>query len=182
MKFLIASDIHGSAYFCNLLIKAIKEEKADKVLLLGDALYHGPRNDLPEGHNPKGVIALLNGMAEEILCVRGNCEAEVDDMVLDFNVLADYAILYHGEKLFFQFLFYIINNLLPPFCCLDRVHLKHSTQSIPTLNCMLPLRITDNHCQAIYPLVYLSEIILVKMFLKVVIIVRWILKVSVEPV
>lgn len=101
MKLMIASDIHGSLKYCRELVEKYNEEKCDKLILLGDVLYHGPRNDLPEEYNPKGVIALLNGMAEEILCVRGNCEAEVDDMVLDFNVLADYAILYHGKRMFF---------------------------------------------------------------------------------
>ena len=93
MKILIASDIHGSLKYCKELVERYNEEKCDKLILLGDVLYHGPRNDLPEEYNPKGVIALLNGMADEILCVRGNCEAEVDDMVLSFPVLAEYAIL-----------------------------------------------------------------------------------------
>ncbi len=101
MKLMIASDIHGSLKYCRELVERYKEEKCEKLILLGDVLYHGPRNDLPEEYNPKGVIALLNGMSEEILCVRGNCEAEVDDMVLDFNVLADYAILYHGKRMIF---------------------------------------------------------------------------------
>ena len=101
MKLLIASDIHGSLKYCKELIERYNEEKCDKLILLGDVLYHGPRNDLPEEYNPKGVIALLNDMADEILCVRGNCEAEVDDMVLSFPVLAEYAILYHKERLFF---------------------------------------------------------------------------------
>lgn len=101
MKLLIASDIHGSLTFCERLVERYREEKCDKLILLGDILYHGPRNDLPEGYNPKGVIALLNGMSNEILTVRGNCEAEVDDMVLDFNVLAEYAILYHGNRMLF---------------------------------------------------------------------------------
>lgn len=93
MKWLIASDIHGSAYYCRELINAFEREKADRILLLGDILYHGPRNDLPKEYNPKEVISMLNPLKEKILCVRGNCEAEVDQMVLDFPVLADYAIL-----------------------------------------------------------------------------------------
>ena len=93
MKWLIASDIHGSAYFCEKLIEAYKRENADKILLLGDILYHGPRNDLPEGYAPKQVIAMLNELAQDILCVRGNCDAEVDQMVLDFPLMADYAII-----------------------------------------------------------------------------------------
>lgn len=101
MRVMIASDIHGSLKYCRELIERYKAEQCDKLLLLGDVLYHGPRNDLPDGYNPKGVIALLNGLADEILCVRGNCEAEVDDMVLDFNVLADYGWLYLGKRMVF---------------------------------------------------------------------------------
>ncbi len=101
MKILIASDIHGSLKYCRQLIERYKEEKCEKLVLLGDVLYHGPRNDLPEEYNPKGVIALLNEMADEILCVRGNCEAEVDDMVLSFPVLAEYAFFYNKGRMFF---------------------------------------------------------------------------------
>ena len=93
MKIMIASDIHGSAAYLEKLLEAYKQEKADRMLLLGDLLYHGPRNDLPEGYQPKRVIELLNGMKDDILCVRGNCEAEVDQMVLEFPVMADYALL-----------------------------------------------------------------------------------------
>ena len=82
MKWMIASDIHGSELYLRKLLEAYNREKADRLLLLGDLLYHGPRNDLPEGYQPKKVIELLNSMKEEILCVRGNCEAEVDQMVL----------------------------------------------------------------------------------------------------
>ena len=93
MKLLIASDIHGSAYYAKKVVESFEKEKADKLLLLGDILYHGPRNDLPFEHNPKEVIALLNPLSDKILCVRGNCEAEVDQMVLDFPCLADYIIV-----------------------------------------------------------------------------------------
>ena len=108
MKLLIASDIHGSAYYCEKLIQAFKDEEADKLLLLGDILYHGPRNDLPKDYDPRKVIAMLNNMASDILCVRGNCDTEVDQMVLDFPIMAEYCILYlenhmiyctHGHKL-----------------------------------------------------------------------------------
>lgn len=101
MKLMIASDIHGSLKYCRKLVECYKTEKCDKLLLLGDILYHGPRNDLPEEYNPKGVISLLNGIADEILAVRGNCEAEVDDMVLDFPVLAEYALFYNADRMFF---------------------------------------------------------------------------------
>lgn len=93
MKLLIASDIHGSAYYCRMLLEAFEKENADKMLLLGDILYHGPRNDLPKDYAPKEVIAMLNPIKEKILCVRGNCDTEVDQMVLSFPVLADYAVI-----------------------------------------------------------------------------------------
>ena len=88
-KLMIASDIHGSAYWCGRLLEAFSRENADRLLLLGDILYHGPRNDLPEGYAPKAVIAQLNPLADRLFCVRGNCDAEVDQMVLSFPVLAD---------------------------------------------------------------------------------------------
>lgn len=93
MKLMIASDIHGSAPCCRKMLEAYVREKADRLLLLGDILYHGPRNDLPEGYAPKEVIAMLNPVKKNLLCVRGNCDAEVDQMVLDFPVLADYCLL-----------------------------------------------------------------------------------------
>lgn len=93
MKLMIASDIHGSAYYCRKMIDAYKRENADKLLILGDILYHGPRNDLPKDYAPKEVIAMLNPLKNELLCVRGNCDTEVDQMVLDFPILADYCFL-----------------------------------------------------------------------------------------
>ena len=101
MKWFVASDIHGSAYYCEALLRAWEREKADRILLLGDLLYHGPRNDLPRDYAPKEVIAMLNERAKETLCVRGNCEAEVDQMVLTFPVLADYALLETAGHLVF---------------------------------------------------------------------------------
>ena len=101
MKLLIASDIHGSAYYCRALLDAWDREQPDRALLLGDLLYHGPRNDLPRDYAPKEVIALLNARRDAILCVRGNCDTEVDQMVLSFPILADYAWLYmDGVSLF----------------------------------------------------------------------------------
>ncbi len=91
MKYLIASDIHGSAYWCGRLMERVEAERPDKILILGDVLYHGPRNALPRDYDPKGVIAILNPLAPAIVAVRGNCEAEVDQMVLDFPCMADYA-------------------------------------------------------------------------------------------
>lgn len=93
MKLLIASDLHGDLASVEALIGKFNDERCERILLLGDILYHGPRNNLPETYNPKGVIELLNSYADKITSVRGNCDAEVDEMVLDFPVLADYALL-----------------------------------------------------------------------------------------
>lgn len=93
MRFMIASDIHGSAFYCRQMIDAYRREGAERLLLLGDILYHGPRNDLPREYAPKEVIALLNHIKQEILCVRGNCDTEVDQMVLEFPILSDYCLL-----------------------------------------------------------------------------------------
>lgn len=101
MKIMIASDIHGSAFYCEKLLDAFSRENADRLLLLGDILYHGPRNDLPEGYAPKKVIEMLNNIKEKLLCVRGNCDTEVDQMVLQFPILADYCIIQCGEKTVF---------------------------------------------------------------------------------
>ena len=101
MKWLIASDIHGSALYAERLMAAFERENAQRMLLLGDLLYHGPRNALPEGYDPPRVIALLNERKDRLLCVRGNCEAEVDQMVLRFPVLADYALLPLENRLIF---------------------------------------------------------------------------------
>lgn len=115
MKWMIASDIHGSEYFCRKMLDALHSEQAERLLLLGDILYHGPRNDLPKDYNPKGVIALLNAEKSSILCVRGNCDTEVDQMVLDFPILADYALLSVGSTLIFATHGHRYNeNALPP--------------------------------------------------------------------
>ena len=101
MKWMIASDLHGSAFYCKKMIKAFERERADRLLLLGDLLYHGPRNDLPEGYAPKEVIPLLNGLKPALLCVRGNCDAEVDQMVLEFPIMADYAVIPCGNRIIY---------------------------------------------------------------------------------
>ena len=100
-KFLIASDLHGSALYTKELLAAFAREGADRLVLLGDLLYHGPRNDLPDGYAPKEVIALLSPLADRILAVRGNCDTEVDQMVLPFPILADYAVVAAGEHLIY---------------------------------------------------------------------------------
>ena len=101
MKIMVASDIHGSACYCREMLAAFDEEQADRLLLLGDILYHGPRNDLPRDYAPKEVISMLNERKNRLLCVRGNCDTEVDQMVLEFPIMADYCILYLGNRMVF---------------------------------------------------------------------------------
>ena len=114
-RLMIASDLHGDATCVEKLLERYRESGAERLVLLGDILYHGPRNDLPSGYAPKRVIELLNGVKSELLCVRGNCDTEVDQMVLDFPILADYALIEadgvrifatHGHK-------YNLDNLPP---------------------------------------------------------------------
>jgi putative phosphoesterase len=102
MKLMIASDIHGSEYYCRILLQRLQEEQADRLILLGDILYHGPRNDLPRDYNPKSVIEMLNNISSRILCVRGNCDCDVDQMVLNFPIMAEYAIMYVDNRLVYM--------------------------------------------------------------------------------
>ena len=103
MKYLVVSDIHGSSESCNIFIDKFNQFKADKIIILGDILYHGPRNDLPDFYNPKKVISMLNPLADKIIAVKGNCDAEVDQMVLDFkiheNYVLDNILLTHGHHI-----------------------------------------------------------------------------------
>lgn len=98
MKLFIASDLHGSAYYTELMLNEFKKSCADRLVLLGDILYHGPRNDLPKDYAPKKVAPMLNESADKILAVRGNCEAEVDSLMLDFPVTPDYGLIYDGVQ------------------------------------------------------------------------------------
>lgn len=115
MKIFVASDIHGSAYYCQKMLDAYEREGADRMLLLGDILYHGPRNDLPKEYAPKEVITMLNERKDEIYAVRGNCEAEVDQMVLSFPVLAEYCLLPLKNKVIYATHGHVYNEeKLPP--------------------------------------------------------------------
>lgn len=114
MKWLIASDIHGSEFYCKEVLKAFDEERADRLLLLGDMLYHGPRNDLPKDYAPKKVTALLNERKQDILCVRGNCDADVDQFVLEFPILAEYAVLDLGKRMVYATHGHVYGELNPP--------------------------------------------------------------------
>ena len=101
MKLLIASDIHGSAFWCGKLMEVMEEFNPDHLILLGDLLYHGPRNDLPKDYAPKQVIPMLSKHADKIIAVRGNCEAEVDQMVLPFPCMADFSQLLTDGKVLY---------------------------------------------------------------------------------
>ena len=114
MTFVIASDIHGSAFWCEKLLQAFEKEQADKLLLLGDLLYNGPRNDFPTDYSPKKVFAMLNAIKEKIVCVRGNCDSEVDQMVLEFPILADYALLNADGVTLFATHGHLYNKETPP--------------------------------------------------------------------
>lgn len=115
MKLMIASDLHGSAHYCARLLEAFSREQADRLLFLGDILYHGPRNDLPEGYAPKEVVAMLNNIKQSVFCVRGNCDCDADQMNLQFPILADYCILPLGSRLIYATHGHNHNlNALPP--------------------------------------------------------------------
>ena len=149
MKLLIASDLHGSAYYTQMLLAREAQEAPEKLILLGDVLYHGPRNDLPRDYAPKQVIAQLSPLAEKILCVRGNCDCEVDQMVLPFPVLADYGWLYLDGRTVYLTHGHVINKVHPlafakgdillhghthiPACenCGDFMYLNPGSVSIP---------------------------------------------------
>ena len=127
MKLLIASDIHGDLESIELVLDSFKKEKADKILLLGDLLYHGPRNDLPKTYAPKEVIKLLNENKNNILAVRGNCDTEVDQMVLEFPILADYAYLSLDGLSIFATHGHHHNTATPPALCEGEILLHGHT-------------------------------------------------------
>ncbi|MBQ3589270.1 MAG: phosphodiesterase, partial [Clostridia bacterium] len=114
MKWIIASDIHGSAYWCEQVLASFENENADRLILLGDILYHGPRNDFPDDYSPKKVFSMLNAMKEKISCVRGNCDSEVDQMVLEFPIMADYMLLDVKGKTLFATHGHLFNEENPP--------------------------------------------------------------------
>lgn len=114
MKYIIASDIHGSAFWCEKLLQAFENENADRLLLLGDLLYHGPRNDFPDDYAPKKVFAMLNAIKNKITAIRGNCDSEVDQMVLEFPMLADYALIDDNGKTLFLTHGHVYNKDIQP--------------------------------------------------------------------
>lgn len=115
MKYMFASDIHGSAYYCKKMLEVYHQSGASRLILLGDLLYHGPRNDLPRDYDPKQVMAMLNEYKNQIYAVRGNCDSEVDQMVLEFPMMSDYALLELNGKTFYATHGHIYNQeALPP--------------------------------------------------------------------
>lgn len=131
MKLLIASDIHGDIESVGVILDAFKNEGCNKLLLLGDILYHGPRNDLPSGYDPKAVISLLNQNRDIILAVRGNCDTEVDQMVLNFPILSDYCCLYLDGLTVYATHGHRFNAECPPPLCNGDILLGGHTH-IPT--------------------------------------------------
>ena len=157
MKWMIASDIHGNAQTCGQMLRRCEEEQADRLVLLGDLLYHGPRNDVTEGYQPKAVAGMLNGFREKLLCVRGNCDCEVDQMMLEFPILADYALLDTGKTMIFATHGHVWNeDRLPPLKQGDV--LLHGHTHIPLhaekdgILCVNPVSVTieKNGCRRSY--------------------------------
>lgn len=116
MKLFIASDIHGSMHYTNAMLNAFINEGAEKIILLGDILYHGPRNDLPKDYNPKKVIDALNEISDKIICVRGNCDAEVDQMVLNFPIMSDYGVVFDSGVTMYLCHGHNSDKVLPKLC------------------------------------------------------------------
>jgi putative phosphoesterase len=140
MKLIIASDIHGDIDCTNGLLTVFQKEKANKLVLLGDILYHGPRNDLPAGYNPKKVITALNEIADKIICVRGNCDAEVDQMVLSFPIMDDFRYIEADGLRIFATHGHHYNQDIPPRMSKGEI-LIHGHTHIPKCE-----RFGDNYC------------------------------------
>lgn len=140
MKFIIASDMHGDINSTNRILSILKEEKADKLILLGDVLYHGPRNDLPAGYNPKMVISALNEIKDQVICVRGNCDAEVDQMVLDFPIMDTFRYIEADGLRFFATHGHHFNQDTPPKMSKGEI-LLHGHTHIPKCE-----KFGDNYC------------------------------------
>lgn len=115
MKIMVISDIHGSLYYLNKIIKIFKKNEYDYILILGDELYHGPRNDLPKEYNPKETAKVLNELRDKIIAVRGNCDAEVDQIMLEYPIMSDYTIILSNRKKIFATHGHIYNDEKMPY-------------------------------------------------------------------
>ncbi len=131
MKYLIASDLHGSAKYIGQLVQQIRIQQPDQVILLGDLLYHGPRNKLPDGYDPVEASELINSFGEKVLfCVRGNCDAEVDQTLIKFPIMSEYETLDVGShRIFFTHGHHYNAENLPPIGSCDT--LIHGHTHIP---------------------------------------------------
>lgn len=115
MKLVFASDLHGSAYYARMLPEIDRREQPERIVLLGDLLYHGPRNGVPSFYDPERVVEILNGLRDRIIAVRGNCDAEVDQAMFQFPMMSDYALLEAGAETFFLTHGHVFNERnLPP--------------------------------------------------------------------
>ncbi|TJX15170.1 phosphodiesterase [Tissierella creatinini] len=133
MKLFFISDIHGSIYYLKKALKRFEEEKADYIVILGDILYHGARNPLPLEYNPKEVFALLNSIGHKIIAVRGNCDSEVDEMVVNFPIMATYSnILYNNRRVFITHGHIYNETNMPPLADSDMLIQGHT--HIPRLD------------------------------------------------
>lgn len=133
MKIIFASDIHGSKETCEKLFTIFNEEKADRLILLGDYLYHGPRNGIPADYDPQAVVKMLNQYKDKLFCVRGNCDSEVDQMLLEFPMMADYTLLsLPNNKIAFITHGHLFNTATPPSLSKGDL-LIHGHTHIPTI-------------------------------------------------
>lgn len=115
MKYMFASDIHGSAYYLKRLLDKFERSGAEQLILMGDLLYHGARNDLPEEYGTKDCTTMFNMYANRIIACRGNCDSEIDQMVLQFPIMSDYNVLELNGITFFQTHGHLYNpEKLPP--------------------------------------------------------------------
>lgn len=114
MKLMFLSDIHGSVFYTKQALEIFEKEEADYLIILGDVLYHGPRNPLPKDYDPKEVAPLLNGYRDKIIAVRGNCDSEVDQMMLDYPIMSDYSTVFYNNKRIFVTHGHIYNQINMP--------------------------------------------------------------------